>query len=274
MMRHMIAQKRWVIALVLFLWAASYVEANIVIRAIIINPNETTKRKVPFKSYLPKEVKPENIVDMGDLELAFDPTEGAYYVHKNYELEPKETVSIEVEMQDVWRIAQEEIDGMRSEANRIVSVLTNTDYFERASYLKNSIESKLSQVEYTQRVSNPSPSGYISDYRENVKLIESVRADLEAAKALMAEAKAVSPMLTWKIIIAVMGFLALVGLIFFFIWQRQIKSVAELTADYAGAQDASRMTGSPEREERRQAVEEKKAGLSDIEDRLRQRGEG
>jgi hypothetical protein len=272
-MRTMIARQRWVIALLLFFWAASYVEANIVIRGVIINPNEANKRKVPFKSYLPKEVKPENVVDMGDLELAFDPTEGAYYVHKIFELEPKETVNIEVEMEDVWRIAQTEIDDLRNQAQNVVRVLSNTDYFERASYLKNSIESKLGQIEQTQRVSNPSPSGYISDFRENIKLLESVKADLAAAKALMAEAKSVSPMLTWKIIIAVIGFLALLGLIFFFIWQRQIKSLAEFSSDYAGAQDATRGTPSPEREERRQAPEEKKAGLSDIEERLRQRNE-
>ena len=272
-MRHMMAHKRWITALLLFLWAASYVEANIVIRGFILNPNETNRRKVPFKSYLPKEVKPENVVDKGELELAFDPTEGAYYVHRIFDLEPKETVNIEVEMEDVWRIAQTEINDLGNQAANIAKFLANTDYFERASYLKNSIDSKLSQIEQTQRVSNPSPSGYISDYRENVKLLESVKADLAAMKTLLGEAKAVSPMLTWKIIIAVIGFLALLGLIFFFVWQRQIKSLGELSSDYAGAQDATRGTPTPEREERRQAPEEKKAGLSDIEERLRQQKE-
>ena len=269
----MTSHRRWITAFLLLFWMASYAYANIVIRAVIINPNESSKRKVPFKSYLPKEVKPENVVDMGDLELAFDPTEGAYYVHKICEMEPKETISLEVEMEDVWRISQSEIDQIRRESVRIAGLLANTDYYERANYLKNSIESKLGQIEQTQRVINPSPSGYISDHRENVKLLEAAKADLAALKALLADAKAVSPMLTWKIIIAVMGFLALLGLIFFIVWQRQIKSLAELSSDYAGAQEATRGPSEPERGERRQAVEEKKAGLSDIEERLRERRE-
>lgn len=258
-----------VAALFFFFAASMAAEANIVVRAMVVNPSASMKRKVPFRSYLPKEVKPENIVDAADLEVAFDPKEGAYYVFKDYELEPKETVAIEIEMEDVWKISQAEISSLREEVSKVVKILSNTDYYERAVYLKNSIDSKLNQVEYSQAVQNPSPGGYISDYRENLKAIDAVKADLAAAKTLMAEAKNIAPMLTWKLIIVVLVFLGILGLVFFIVWQKQIKSLAELSEDY-GAFEKPHETAPREEGERRQAREERKSDISDIEGRLKE----
>ncbi|HQP91461.1 MAG TPA: hypothetical protein PLU24_02185 [Candidatus Omnitrophota bacterium] len=251
----------------LFLIAA-YAEASIVVRAVVVNPSSVQKKRVPFKSYLPKEIKPENIIDAGDLEMAYDPKENAYYVFKDFELQPKEAVTVEIEMEDVWKIAEAEISSLREEAGKLTKVLANTDYYERAAYLKNSIESKLNQVEHTQNTQNPNPGGYISDFRDNLKLIESVKADLAAAKSLVTEAKNIAPMLTWKLIIAILVFLGLLGLIFFIVWQRQIKSLAEVTDDFAGDKSKEE-TGLHEEGERRQATEEKKSAITDIEERLK-----
>lgn len=246
-------------------------EANIVIRSMIVNPSETAKRRVPFKTYLPKECKPENVISMEDLDIAFDPVEGAYYVYKEYELGPKETVSVEIEMEDVWKIPQSEIDFYRSEARSLVKTLSNSDYVDRVNYLSNSIESKLSQIEFRQKVTNPSPGGYISDFRENIKLLEAVKVDIASAKSFMSEAKSIAPMLTWKLILAIVGFLGLLGVIFFFVWQRQIKTLADLKEDYDGVQEASGSRPMKEREERRRSEEERKSGIGDIEQRLREK---
>jgi len=126
----MIKYKILFISLFAFLWVAADAYANIVVRAIIVNPSTAIKRSVPFKTYLPKEIRPENIVDKGDLELAFDPAEGAYYVFKTYELDPKETVSVEVEMQDVWRIPQEELNRVRAEAQRALKAIIYAKFFQ------------------------------------------------------------------------------------------------------------------------------------------------
>lgn len=250
---------------------SSVVYANIVVRSLVVNTSETQKRRIPFKSYLPKEIKPENVVDMGDLEIAFDPKEGAYYVYKEYELAPKDSVSVEIEMEDVWKIPPDELSGLREEAKKVVKFLTHTDYYERANYLKNSIESKLNQIEQKQSVVNPNPGGYISDYRENLKLLDSVKADLQAAKTLMTEAKNIAPLLTWKLIIAIVVFLGVLGLVFFIIWQRQIKNLSELSQDYAGAAQApSSAAVTPEEGERREVQEDKKSEISDIEKRLKE----
>jgi hypothetical protein len=272
----MMLSVRWGKRLIVLLGAlllAANAEANVVIKALVVNPSETQTRRVPFKSYLPKEVKPENIINLEDLELVFDPAEGAYYVTKEIELGPKETVQIEIEMEDVWKVEQKEIDFYRNEAVNIAKVLAVTDYAERASYVKNSIIGKLDQIEYRQKITNPSPSGYISDYRENVKLMETVKVDLASLKALLIEVRGIAPMLTWKLILAVVLFLGIIGIIFFVIWQRQIRAVAQLAEEAAGTQEAAGVVNRPESGEQREGYEEKRADLKDIEERLRRKPE-
>ncbi len=263
----------WIITILSLMFYTTLAEASIVLRAILVNPSASQKRKIPFKSYLPREIKPENVVDMGELEIAFDPKDGTYYVFKEYELAPKESVTVEIELEDVWKIASSEISSLREEANKLTKVLANTDYYERAAYLKNSIETKLNEVEQSQKVLNPNPGGYISDYRDNLKLIESVKSDLAAAKTLVAEAKNIAPMVTWKLIVAIVVFLGFLGVIFFIIWQKQIKSLEEFREEFEGAEEIKRPGEAPEEGERRLGKEEKKSGISDIEDRLKEKPE-
>jgi hypothetical protein len=270
----MLTKKSFILALLFFFAFSVCAEANIVLNAIVANSSKTQKRKIPFKSYLPKEIKPENVVDKGDLDLVYDPKEASYYVYKEFELGPQEKAEIQIELEDVWKIPQNEISSIREEVVKLTKVLANTDYYERAAYLKNSIDSKLYQIEQTQKVNNPNPGGYISDYRENLQLLQSVKADLAAAKTLVAEAKNISPMVTWRLIIAIVAFLGVLGLIFFIIWQRQIRSLSELTTEYKETADMTGGAGpEPETGERRQAQKEKKSDISDIEDRLKEKPE-
>lgn len=252
-----------------FCLLSAVAEANIVVRATVANPSQTERRKVPFKSYLPKEVKPENIVDMGDLSIAYDTKESAYYIYKDYELAPRESILVEIEMEDVWKIPEDEITSIRTEADKVTKLLENTDYFERASYLKSSITEKLDRIERSQEVVNPNPGGYISDYRENLKLLDAVKVDLQAAKTLMTEAKQVSPMLTWKLIIAVVAFLGVLGLIFFIIWSKQIKNISNLTEDYKSERENTQPPLAEEKAEYRHPEEDKKPEISDIEQRVK-----
>lgn len=253
---------------VLCLFSAA-AEANIVVRATVANPSQTERRKVPFKSYLPKEIKPENIVDMGDLNIAYDTKESAYYLYKDYDLAPRESVLVEIELEDVWKIPQDELASIRSEADKVVKLLQDTDYVDRANYLRGSIMTKLDEIEHRQEVVNPNPGGYISDYRDNLKLLDEVKSDLQAAKTLMTEAKQIYPTLTWKLIVAVVVFLGLLGVVFFIIWSRQIKTISNLTEDYKSERENIQPPLAEERAEYRHPEEDKKPEVGDIEQRIK-----
>lgn len=216
--------------LILFLFifcALSKADASITMRLMAVNPADS-EQTVPLKVYLPIEVKPEDIIYKDDLSVAYDAQQGNYYVFGEYQLKPKETLEKEIEIKDVWIIDANQIALIRQEAKEILEQFKKTNFFERAQLLYNGIDKKLKEVQEMQDASNASPSYKISNFRNGVSLLNSAKADLLAAKTLLSE---VAPKgmagLTWKVILFIIIFIGILGVGFFFIWQRQMKMEAE-----------------------------------------------
>jgi len=200
---------------------------TITLRLMAVNPADS-EQTVPVKVYLPVEVKPEDVIYKGDLSIAYDAQLGSYYVFGEYQLKPRETLEKEIELRDVWQIDATQIALMRQEAKDVLEQFKKTRFFEKAALLYEGIDKKLKEVEEMQAMSSASPSYKISNYRNGEGLLKSAKADLLAAKTLLSE---VTPRgltgLTWKIILFIIIFLAILGAGFFFIWQRQMKLEAE-----------------------------------------------
>jgi hypothetical protein len=199
--------------------------AGIVLKVMAANPSKTEKQAVSVKAYLPKEVKPEDVVDKGDLEIAYDNQQGSYYVYGEYSLDPGQSIDRDVEMHDIWAISAAEMDSIRSEAAKTSKLLENTDYRERMSFLKQNIDLKLKEIEDRQSVPAANPERHISNYRDNVKLLESVKADLVVLRSLLAQAKGLPATAVWRLILIIVGFLGVIGAGSYIIWQRQMKLV-------------------------------------------------
>jgi hypothetical protein len=198
-------------------------QSSITLRLMAVNPADS-EQTVPIKVYLPMEVKPEDVIYKGDLEVAYDAQQGSYYVFGEYQLKPKETLEKEIEIKDVWLIDQSQIALLRQEAKDVLGEFGKTKYLERATILYNGIDKKLKEVEQMQDLSSASPGYKISNYRNSLSLLNSAKADLLAAKTLLSE---VAPKgmtrFTWKIFLFIIVFLGVLGLGFFIIWQRQTK---------------------------------------------------
>jgi hypothetical protein len=200
-------------------------QASIILRVLAVNPSKTEKQIAPIKVYLPKEIKPENIIDKEDLEIGYDSQQATYYLYGDYELEPGEVLEKEIELEDIWVIPEEEIETLRTEVEKTAKLLEKTDFKERFDFLKESIDRKLNRIIERQRVSAASPEKHISDYRENLKLLEEVKNDLVVARSFLAQAKKLPTIKIWRLFIAIIVFLGVLGLTFYFIWQRQVKTI-------------------------------------------------
>jgi hypothetical protein len=202
-------------------------EAGITMRLMAVNPADS-EQTVPIKVYLPVEVKPEDVVYKGDLEVAYDTQQGSYYVFGEFLLAPKEVIEKEIEIKDVWVIDSGEVALLRQEAKDTLEGFKKTKYFERAQLLYSGIDKKLREIEEVQDLSSASPGYKISNYRNCLSLINSAKADLLAAKTLLSEA---SPKgmagFTWKVILFIVIFLGVLGGGSFYIWQRQSKLESE-----------------------------------------------
>lgn len=213
-----------------FLFSCFFVnqaEAGISMRLMALNPADS-EQTVTIKAYLPLEVKPEDVIYKDDLEVIYDTQQGSYYVYGEYQLKPKEVLEKEIELRDIWVIDASQIALIRQEGKEILEGFKKTNSLERAAALYNGIDKKLKDVEQMQDIASASPGYKISNYRNSLTLLNSAKADLLAAKTLLAE---VTPKgmakLTWKIILFIIIFLGILGAGFFFVWQRQTKLEAE-----------------------------------------------
>jgi hypothetical protein len=218
--------------------------AGIVMKVLAVNPSRAENQKVQVKAYLPKEIKPEDVVDKADLEIAYDSQQGSYYVYGEYDLAPGQVMEKEREMHDVWTVPAPEMESIRNEAEKTAKLLENTDFRDRMVFLKQGIESKIKSIEERQKMPAVNPERHISNYRDNIKLLESVKADMVVLRSLLAQAKSFPATAVWRLILIIVAFLGLIGAGSYIIWQRQIKLVSE-----------------PERaEKKKETVEETAAG--------------
>ena len=213
--------------LLFLLLAAGEVQANIVLKVIAVNPSKEQVQKVPVKITLPKEVRPEDVVDKGDLEVAYDTQQGCYVAFGEYELKPGETLEKDIEIRDIWTIPNGEIEGIQKDLVKLSDLLKNTEFSDRLAFLKNNIDSKLNQIVENQKDSPSNPEQLISNFRENSKILESAKADLQLVRSFLSQLRPFPAATIWRIILLIIVFLGLLGGSFYILWQKQLKNIIQ-----------------------------------------------
>ncbi|MFH1360040.1 MAG: hypothetical protein ABIJ41_03270 [Candidatus Omnitrophota bacterium] len=161
--------------------------ANIYINLVAVNASPDETKTEPIKYPLPKEITPDNVVNSGGLELDYDLDKSQYFLFGTVELQPKESKTIKIEVKDVWRITQEEVDILRTQIEENVSQLQGTDYQASAGILGQNMIDKLdrilaSQVNYSDNIERR-----IEEYRANVDSIEKIRKNAFSADYFKSE---------------------------------------------------------------------------------------
>ncbi len=251
--------------LLLVLWmlsasALAYAEGELTLKVMAINPSKDQTQQAEVKAYLPKEIRLDDVLERGDLEVAYDNQQGAYFVHGQYDLKPGETLEREIQIRDVWRIPDEELESLRVEAVKTAALLVNTDFQERVDFLKTVIDAKLSKITERQSLPAASPDRHISKYRENLALLESVKQDMLLARSLLAQAKPKRSLgAIWKLFVGIVLFLGLLGFGSYVIWQTQLKTATATTFGTESVLEPEVRGG-----QRREAKEDKPLNPDDI----------
>src|SRR2546428_14089785 len=74
-------------------------KGSVALKIHVTNPSQKESQTVPVKVYLPREANPKNIKDLGDLQIAYDPETGTYYVHGEATLEAGQSITKMVSME-------------------------------------------------------------------------------------------------------------------------------------------------------------------------------
>jgi hypothetical protein len=209
---------------------AGEAKANIVLKIITVNPSKEQAQWVTVKTALPREVRPEDVMDKGDLEVLYDAQESCYVAYGRFELKPGETLERSIEIRNIWIILDSEIEGVRKDLAKLSDLLGNTRFSDRLAFLKDSIESKLNQIIESQKNLPSSPEQLISNYRKNLGILESAKADLVLLRSFLTQLRIFPAMTIWGIIIFIIIFLALLGTGFCLSWQKKIKNTEQRDA--------------------------------------------
>lgn len=96
--------------------------ASVKLKMIVANPSDTEARTIPVRSYLPKGVKPEDIINKGNFQVNYDFELSLYYIYQEVLLQPKESITLELVMKDIWIVADEEIRAVKDHVNKIMNI--------------------------------------------------------------------------------------------------------------------------------------------------------
>lgn len=218
-----------------------------IIRISVQNTSKTRQRNVPLKRNLPAEIKAEDVLDSAGLAVGTDFESGIIYVSKDLVLEPDQTVAFDVKIRDKWNVNQPRTAATRAKAEELLVRIKVKPHYES---IETDLTDLVAQLDALAQEKGPTElnGAYIAFFRDQQKRlddieqkiyrIESATRPIEKTTKLGFPVKAPSMKTTWMIIYIILGFLALVSLLFFFRWYGRSKAEA-LSMGEAGGPHAA-----------------------------------
>jgi hypothetical protein len=218
---------------------------SVILKVLAINPSKEEAQEAPLKLYLPVEAKPDNVLNRDELNIQFDTAQNLYYAEKIVELKPGESYTMMVHIEDIWTISSDELKSVRDRADKAIALLP-THLMDVAKLLYGNITATLNTIETRQKNDSEMPQEHIANYRNNVKLLEEAMKDLGSIEQLLIQSASssgkkmgdgaqgnegsdqnplISTSMTWKLMLGIISFLAIVSIASFAIWSKQLKDL-------------------------------------------------
>jgi hypothetical protein len=225
------------------------------------NPSEFNEKEVNQKHYLPKEIKPANVVDSKGFDVRYDEKKALFYLTKKETFKPSEVKKYEIIIHDVWTHPQGKLDALAARGLTALNEVRDSMYTASGDFLYQDVLRKLEQIKESQEKDLPIKD-HIGLFRVNGQrftdaeelvdrmehLMAIVRAkrleELEKGKvknvlqrlkalkglAQLSEAifkKGITLTTVWRIIFATLGFVAFFTTLNFVIWVRRSANMGE-----------------------------------------------
>ncbi len=217
-------------------------KSTVKLRVVAVNPSKEKPQTVPIKIYLPKEIIPDDIIEMGDLKVGYDSNRGVYYSYSDgVELKPQETRVFEVHLEDVWRVKNEEISKLNDETNLALKHLENTPHFTNAKAIVDSINKRLNEIKTKQEDNTISREEHIGAYRMNLLTMDQIKQDITVLEKMLQTSggppsieflkdtifekkKDIDRITAWKLILAIIALVTVLGVAFYLKWFMALKT--------------------------------------------------
>ena len=122
--------------------------------------------------------------------IKYDKKNGYYYVDHEVLLGPRQIVTLEVEVKDVWNIPPEQIETLRTEVDALLA--QGGEMNETAAALKEEIGKALDQIVKSQEQTTVAKVGveqHINSYGKNREMLQQAQMDKKMIQNLLKKAK-------------------------------------------------------------------------------------
>ena len=178
----------FVFCLLSLVFGLASADASVTLKVSASNPSEFQEQTLAVKSYLPKGIRPENVINAGGLEIGYDVKKGQCYVHKELVLPPKGSANFNVEIDDIWLVNEEDLERQRDYVYKLRDQLLKSDYAETARAVVGEIEAKVQSVLDKQEenlIEKVPPIEHIGAYELNQETIGEIKEDIGILESMV-----------------------------------------------------------------------------------------
>lgn len=213
--------------------------------------------KMMVRSYLPKEIKSDDITDRLDFNLVFSQNKNRFALEKEDNFTAKEIKKYQITLRDIWYIPQGDLDFLRKQAEKLVVLFKETPYEKYADQQCAFIFDSLDKIKQLQDevasstvLEDRMRASVLNNQRlelirkkmrelqdllpevalkkDNLKPIEQIKHLIKKivdTRDLILVAFGIQPNkpITWWLIFGIMGFMALLTGVFYMTWLKKLQ---------------------------------------------------
>ncbi|MDD4202960.1 MAG: hypothetical protein PHQ52_05780 [Candidatus Omnitrophica bacterium] len=151
--------------------------SDVKLKFIVMNPSERENQKIPIQYYLPNEIKYEDVIDAGELEVDYDITERQHFVKGEVELGPKETKVFSISVRDVWVIPDKKLDLISEYVQDKAQEYQDSPHYKTVSAMKDNIIRRVEDVKLSQEA-DQTITKRVDAFRTNTKMLKRIENDI------------------------------------------------------------------------------------------------
>ncbi len=199
-----------------------------VVRIVVENTSPNHKRTIPIRQDLPEEIREHDVVDAGGLDLGTDKDRGVAYVFKqDLTLEPKEKRTFNVIITDKWNVNVPRVEALEMTAD---DLLVRVSAIGRFTSLEEALHALIAELGEVAKEQGPATvdAQYVAFYRNQGDRLDDIETrlnrlvvaipDIDRSTKIGLRVKPPSAKTTWMIIYIILGFLAILSVVFYFRW--------------------------------------------------------
>lgn len=162
---------------------------NVTMNISAKNATDQKKEKMMVRQDLPKEIKKDDIIELGELSLGYDEQQGVFYVYHEVDLEPKAQKDFKISVKDVWKSSVEDLDFLKSQADLRLKALEGKESYEAAKFFRDKVDATIDSIKALQDSQKADVEARINSYRVNLERISDIRQAVSLIDSFAREAE-------------------------------------------------------------------------------------